>query len=72
MLDPQVEIDLCRPCESLWFDVGELSRLPSADTRDPRTKAQKVDTSLREEFLQALIDHLPNSLGEVIGRWLSH
>ncbi len=33
MLTPRIEIDLCRSCQSLWFDPDEFSHLP------PRTSA---------------------------------
>lgn len=34
MLTPRVELDLCRPCQSMWFDPDEFNHLP------PRTKSR--------------------------------
>lgn len=41
-----VELDLCRPCQSLWFDVNELERFPTRGA--PTRRETVVDTTRRQ------------------------
>jgi Zn-finger nucleic acid-binding protein len=41
-----VELDLCRPCQSLWFDADELERFPVRGA--PTRSKSVVDTSKRQ------------------------
>jgi len=38
-----VAVDSCEPCNVLWLDRGELSRIVAAPDRDPRTAFQAYD-----------------------------
>jgi len=46
-----VDVDSCEPCEVLWLDRGELSRIVAAPDRDPQAELQgacaldKADTA---------------------------
>lgn len=41
-----VELDLCRPCQSLWFDADELERFPIRG--EPTRQKTVVDTNKRQ------------------------
>lgn len=41
-----VELDLCRPCQSLWFDADELERFPVRGA--PTRQKSVVDTTKRQ------------------------
>ena len=41
-----MELDLCRPCQSLWFDADELERLPIRGA--PTRRETVVDTTKRQ------------------------
>lgn len=71
-----VELDLCRPCQSLWFDADELDRFPlrgaptrqeiAVDTtkRQPQTRRTDPGTedegSVAGEVVDAVLDILTN------------
>jgi Zn-finger nucleic acid-binding protein len=40
-----MDVDSCEPCDMLWLDRGELSRIVSAPDRDPRTVYPGFDPS---------------------------
>lgn len=40
MLTPRIELDLCRSCQSLWFDPDEFSHLPPRTTAPSRSKSK--------------------------------
>ena len=64
------EIDLCRCCQLLWFDAGELEEMPhrSAESIASEAKAERLAAEQRQwaelrehnlRFLQSLRRHAP-------------
>jgi Zn-finger nucleic acid-binding protein len=52
-----VWLDVCLPCELLWFDAGELNSFP-ADQPDPEPTQAELDgvAKIRATFGQAIVD----------------
>lgn len=72
-----VELDLCRPCQSLWFDADELERFPirSARTRQKTT----VDTTRCQPPMKrseqrssddgSVIEDVVDSVLDILSHW---
>lgn len=41
MLTPRIELDLCRPCQSMWFDPDEFNQLPPRTKSRPKPKTRQ-------------------------------
>ncbi len=50
-----VEIDVCRPCQFFWFDLGETEQLPAAAVAEPGAKSE-LDPRVREAVALAEIE----------------
>lgn len=72
-----VELDLCRPCQSLWFDADELERFP---IRGAPTRQQiVVDTTKRQppnrrteptaENEGSVVDEVVDAVFDILTNW---
>ncbi|MEM7337387.1 MAG: hypothetical protein AAF467_02000 [Actinomycetota bacterium] len=52
-----VELDVCEPCQVLWFEQGELEAFPE-DLPDPEPTGEELQAlaTIRETFGQSLVD----------------
>lgn len=52
-----VELDVCEPCQVLWFEQGELQAFPE-DLPDPEPSAEELQAiaQIRETFGQSLVE----------------
>ncbi|MCX7867709.1 MAG: rhomboid family intramembrane serine protease, partial [Limisphaera sp.] len=44
LTDPPLELDACRPCLTVWFDVGELPTVPEAPPEHPEMARERLRT----------------------------
>lgn len=42
--NPPLELDVCRPCLTVWFDVGELAAMPEAPPEHPEMARERART----------------------------
>jgi Zn-finger nucleic acid-binding protein len=69
----QVELDLCRPCQSWWFDAAELSQFPhppmptKKSSADPRSAHKRTSSETTDEG--SVVVDVIDGLFQILTSW---
>jgi Zn-finger nucleic acid-binding protein len=65
MLTQQIELDLCRSCQSLWFDLDEFSKLPPRPRATPKSKTEKTPPATADGSSTPVLDGMLDILSDL-------